>query len=183
MARKESVTKNIIIETAFQMTREEGFSLVTARRLANRIGCSTQPIFRVYENMGELKNEIFIKSKYFFESFYDDYPKTSTVPFENLGLAYIQFAEKESKLFQLLFLSEDRVEKNLYELLNGNKGAVKKEIQRAAEAGCKDPSNLFMKMWIFIHGAACMSITGDYDLSVEETADLLVESYLAYSRN
>ena len=22
-----------------------------------------------------------------------------------------------------------------------------------------------MKMWIFIHGAACMSLTGDYDLT------------------
>lgn len=183
MARKETVTKKIIIESAFQIAREEGFSLVTARRLANKIGCSTQPIFRVYENMNELGSEIFIKAINYFEAFYEEYPKTSSVPFENLGLAYIQFAGKESKLFQLLFLSEDRTEKSLYELLNGNRGAVKREIQKAADAGCQNPSNLFMKMWIFIHGAACMTITGDYDLSEQETADLLKESYLAYVRN
>lgn len=183
MARKETVTKNIIIESAFQITREEGFSLVTARRLANRIGCSTQPIFRVYENMNELGNEIFLKAMNYFEDYYEKYPKNSSVPFEDLGLAYIQFAGKESKLFQLLFLSEDRVEKSLYELLNGSKGAVKKEIQKASDAGCQNPSNLFMKMWIFIHGAACMTITGDYDLSEIETADLLTESYLAYVQN
>ena len=34
-------------------------------------------------------------------------------------------------------------------------------------------SGLFMKMWIFIHGCACMVLTGDYDLTKEETLDLL----------
>ena len=34
-----------------------------------------------------------------------------------------------------------------------------------------------MKMWIFIHGAACMTITGDYDLPEAETKRLLLESY------
>ena len=28
-----------------------------------------------------------------------------------------------------------------------------------------------MKMWIFIHGCACMVLTGDYDLTEEETID------------
>ena len=37
-----------------------------------------------------------------------------------------------------------------------------------------------MKMWIFIHGAACMTLTGDYDLSEEETIQMLKDSYQAY---
>ena len=51
MARKESVTKNMILETAVQLAKEEGIENVTARKLANKIGCSTQPIFRVYANL------------------------------------------------------------------------------------------------------------------------------------
>ncbi len=34
-----------------------------------------------------------------------------------------------------------------------------------------------MKMWIFIHGCACMVLTGDYDLTEEETIDLLEDIY------
>ena len=38
-----------------------------------------------------------------------------------------------------------------------------------------------MKMWIFIHGAACMSLTGDYDLSDRESLELLERSYRAFA--
>ena len=34
-----------------------------------------------------------------------------------------------------------------------------------------------MRMWIFIHGAACMSLTDDYDLPESETEKLLEEFY------
>ena len=37
-----------------------------------------------------------------------------------------------------------------------------------------------MKMWIFIHGSACMSITGDYDLDMEETKQLLRTVYKGF---
>lgn len=62
MARKESVTKNMILETAVQLAKEEGIENVTARKLANKIGCSTQPIFRVYANMTELYTEVYQKA-------------------------------------------------------------------------------------------------------------------------
>lgn len=84
---------------------------------------------------------------------------------------------KEPSLFRVLFLSKERYGQSLYELLNGQDGKFKTEIARAQEAGAKDPGELFMKMWIFIHGAACMTITGDYDLPEAETKRLLLESY------
>ena len=64
---------------------------------------------------------------------------------------------------------------------NGNSGNVVYEINLARVQGCANPSDIFMKMWIFIHGAACMSLTGDFDLSEAETEKLLVDSYKAYA--
>ena len=40
---------------------------------------------------------------------------------------------------------------------------------------------MFMKMWIFIHGMACMTITGDYDLGITETVQLLKEAYQSFA--
>ena len=54
MARKETITKNDILNAAFEMARTEGVGQVSARTLAAKAGCSTQPIFRVYKNMEEL---------------------------------------------------------------------------------------------------------------------------------
>ena len=80
-------------------------------------------------------------------------------------------------MFQLLFLSEVSGKKSLYEILNGERGNVLFEINRAAAEGCKDPQGMFMRMWLFIHGAACMSLTGDYDLSDVETRRMLEQEY------
>ncbi len=189
MARTESVTREDILNTAFAMAREEGAAMVTARRLAARAGCSTQPVFRVYNNMEELMEELFHKAADFFEEFQLSYsqscrqafPRQYRTPFLNLGMAYIQFAEADKHLFELLFLSPKRYGKTLYDLVNGRKGVIVKEVAKAADNGCRNPGGLFMKMWIFIHGAACMALTGDYDLTAEETADLLEDSYKAFS--
>ena len=162
MARKEMITIDKILDTAFAMTREEGFANVTARKVAAKAGCSTQPIFRVYKNMEELWD----------------------APFANLGMAYIAFAREERHLFELLFVSDNQdgkhKKKSMYEILNGDAGNVVYEINLARVAGCPDPGDLFMKMWIFIHGAACMSLTGDYDLTDLQTMQLLEHSYYAF---
>ena len=182
MPRKESITIEMLLSTAFELARQEGIENVTARKLTHKIGCSTQPIFRVYENMEHLYADLFVRVSLFFQNYYDNYEKSEKIPFVTLGLSYIEFAQSEPNLFKLLFLSKDRGEKSMYELLNGESNAVTNEIALAKQIGCDNPSELFMKMWIFIHGAACMSITGDYDLTNEETKDLLIASYQSFSK-
>ncbi|MCD7837162.1 MAG: TetR/AcrR family transcriptional regulator [Lachnospiraceae bacterium] len=186
MARKESITVDKILDTAFAMTREEGFGNVTARKVAARAECSTQPIFRVYKNMEELWDAVYQRAAEFFQNYYEMYPRVSRVPFANLGMAYIAFAREEKQLFELLFLTEAKEgmrRKSMYELLNGSNGNVFYEINLARVQGCREPSGLFMKMWIFIHGAACMTLTGDYDLSNQETMELLENSYNSFMKN
>ena len=81
MARKETITVARILETAFAMTREEGFANVTARKVAARAGCSTQPIFRTYKNMEELWSAVYLKAISFFQDYYGLYPRTGKAPF------------------------------------------------------------------------------------------------------
>lgn len=180
MARKIKITKDFLVDTAFEMTKEEGISGVTARKLAARAECSTQPIFRIYENMEELYADIFQQASVYFSSYYKKFPIKATEPFVNLGLAYIQFAQKEKQLFRLLFLPEKSYGKSTYEILNGEQNVVVYEIEKAKREGCSNPSDLFMKMWIFIHGAASMAITGDYDLNEAESKQLLKDAYLSF---
>lgn len=180
MGRKESITVEDILKCAFNMTREEGISKVTARKLAARAGCSTQPIFRVFENMEQLERNLFSNGVAFFEHFLEQFPKDSKVPFVNMGLAYIQFAVEEPHLFKMLFLSENLYQYSFYEILNGTKGNVGIEIAKAKMNGCENPQNMFMNMWIFIHGVASMAISGAYDLPQEETLQLLIKNYNVY---
>lgn len=181
MARKAVVTEEMLLDSAFALMREEGFKQITARKLAVKAGCSTQPIFRLYENMEQLIEQVYEKAITSFEAFYAAYPRWVEIPFVNLGMAYIRFATLEKNTFRLLFLSEHRGKKSMYELLNGKTGAVGREVAKAKEDGVSDPGGLFMKLWIFVHGAACMSLTGDFDLTERETLELLKDSYKAYA--
>lgn len=180
MARKESITKEDLMNAAFAILEEEGIEQVTARKLAAKANCSTQPIFRVYKNMEELIEELFGRACQFFEDYYASFPRQTVVPFVTLGQAYIKFAEEHKKLFEFIFLSPNRLGRSMYDLINGKEGNVSREIQAATGQGCRNASELFMKMWIFIHGAACMSLTGDYDLAEEETVQLLKDAYQSF---
>jgi len=176
MARTVSVTKQNLLDAAIELLKREGMESLTARKLAKEAGCSTQPIFRVYQNMEELNAEVFGIVAGMFSDYCASYPQTSNVPFVNLGLAYIGFAAENKELFRVLFVSDERYGKSLYELLNGTNGYLKEQITYAAMSGSSDPQGLFMKMWMLIHGSACMSLTGDYDLDTVATQKLLEEA-------
>ncbi len=180
MPRKETITRDYLVETAFTLAKQEGAQNVTARKLAAKAGCSTQPIFRLYDNMDDLLKEVFIRSCEYFQFFYEKVNKSHNEPFVDLGLVYIKFATEEPNLFRMLFLSDNRYDKTMYEILNGDKGIVGEQMNKAKAAGCSNSGDLFTKMWIFIHGAACMSITGDYDLGEEDTVNLLIDAYKAF---
>lgn len=181
MARKALITEEALLSSAFDLIREEGFEQVTARKLAAKAGCSTQPIFRLYESMEQLIGEVYARAIRYFAAFYHSHPGNSGYPFVSLGMAYIRFASEEKQLFRLLFLSQHRGEKSMYELLNGEDGTITREAAHASKMGCAKPQELFMKMWIFVHGAACMTITGDYDLTEAQTKSLLESSCKAWS--
>ncbi|MCR4764529.1 MAG: TetR/AcrR family transcriptional regulator [Lachnospiraceae bacterium] len=182
MPRKATITQKEIVGAAFKLTRKEGFEAITSRKLAAAAGCSTQPIFRIYEGMADLKKDVYAKSVEYYEEFFAAADKSHDIPFVDLGLCYINFAQKNPHLFRLLFLSERSEEtKSMYDLVNGDGGHIAAEISKASAMGAENVQHLFMQMWIFIHGAACMAVSGDYDLADEDTVSLLTAAYHAFS--
>lgn len=182
MAKQEIISKASIRLAAFNMAKEQGIYEITARKLAAYTGCSTQPIFRNYKNMEECLNDVYEDALSYFDEFYNSFEKSSHVPFVNLGMTYIAFAEKEPNLFKFLFMTKNTHEMNLYTMLNGRTGAVIKEMNSAKSEGISNPEAIFMKMWMLIHGAACMTITGEYDLSGVQTRLQLEDAYKAFVR-
>ena len=180
MARKESITIDRILGTAFEMTRESGIDSITARHVAEKAGCSTQPIFRVYTNMDELLAELFEKARKYYEDFCNSNHNTYDTPFVSLGINYIRFAKKEQNIFRLLFLSGNK-NHTLYELINGNENAfVMKEIKKIPNLNMDNVELIFTKVFIFMHGMAGMTITGEFDLTDKEAEDMLKDAIIGF---
>ena len=181
MSRKATITQEEIVNAAFKITKKEGFDKVTSRRLAAAAGCSTQPIFRIYDNMDELKKDVVAKAVAYFEDFCRGIATRHETPFVDLGLSYITFAQKNPNLFKLLFVSEANEGASMYDVVNGSDENVVREVSKAKSQGVPDAEQLFMKMWIFIHGAGCMAVTGDYDLDEAASVEMLESAYKAFS--
>ena len=56
MVRTQPVQRSQIIDGAYQLIINEGFKKFHARNIAQHIACSTQPIYREFANLAELKS-------------------------------------------------------------------------------------------------------------------------------
>ena len=59
MSTKIKVQKEDLIKGAVKIIRNKGIEELSARNLAKIVGCSTQPIFRLFENMEDLKSNVY----------------------------------------------------------------------------------------------------------------------------
>ena len=58
MPRNYLFTREQIVENGLNLVREKGFESLTARSLGERMNSSSKPIFSLFKNMDELKQEI-----------------------------------------------------------------------------------------------------------------------------
>lgn len=177
MPPKEKVSKACVQNTAFAMTREYGFREVTARKLAERLGCSTQPIFRAYENMDELREDLFYMSMHFF---IEEMLKTKgkTPAYLGLALSYIELANSEKNLFELIASVDDFGTQTIDEFIKTSEGElIYKKVIGNAELPDKKKKELFMMFWMFVHGMASLTAGNRLSLNDREIKSLITKTY------
>ena len=58
MPRSYMFTKEQVLDAAIELTREKGFSAVSARSLGEQLGTTSRPIFSHFENMADVQKGI-----------------------------------------------------------------------------------------------------------------------------
>lgn len=188
----------MILEQAFLMARENGFESVTARGLAEKLNCSTQPIFRVYENMEMLRLDLCLKSQEFFTAAMQDYAMKQAKEtkskkdkgrsvFLKMGMAYITLAKEEHHLFQLLCsdVSLDTTYEaeagTIDEFINAHPDfEIFKELPAIASLSYEKRNELFTMIWIFTNGLAAAVANHKVRVTDEEIEILLQKAYDAF---
>jgi AcrR family transcriptional regulator len=160
------LTRLQILDKAFDMMREIGFDGLTARGLAQALGCSTQPIFRLFGSMDGLKHALYDKTREFFGT-YMAQPMEGAPLFLSMGLRYVELARKESHLFRLMCMSDCFHLDSLFDMTRGVK--------------LQDPK-LLAKVWIFTHGIASIVATNSTAIPEDEIRTLLIDAYTAFLR-
>ena len=104
MPPKPKYTKEEIVDAAFELAREKGIDAVVAREVGKRLNTSSTPIFTVFDNMEELKNEVFQRAKNMFIQYMDDVLEYQPA-FKEFGMRWVRFAKEEPNLYSFLFLN------------------------------------------------------------------------------
>ena len=84
-----------------------GIDALTAKSLGAALSSSARPIFTVFNNMKEVQDAVRAAAMHRFESYAEQ--KLPDMPlFKQVGMQMVLFGAKEPKLYQLLFMQENR---------------------------------------------------------------------------
>lgn len=175
MARRKTITRDQILNAAYDVVATEGFSRFTARNIASKMKCSTQPIYLEFKNMDDLKEALFDKIHTYLATDVFPVPHTGRTIID-LALNYIHFAKRENKLYRALYLEEygggQRMQEFSYHLFTD---AVKKdpEFKDLTE---EQIESLHMGIWIVATGIASLMSSGIIHPTDEQIEVLINDS-------
>lgn len=172
MARKKTITRDQILNAAYEVVAENGFSKFTARNIATQMNCSTQPIYLEFKNMEDLKQEL-IKSvleKLSDEVLSKEQTGDSLV---DLGLNYIEFAHKENNLYKSLFMENDFDGKKVHELSYEYFKNDRLNEGKYTDFTEEKKRSVYTGFWIIVSGFAALTSSNIIDFSKEDTIDFL----------
>ena len=179
MPPKAKFTKEEIVTAAFAIVRKYGIEALTARSLAKELGSSSRPIFTVFESMEELQTEVRNAAMKEFEA-YAESAAEYTPAFKQIGIQMIRFANREPKLFQLLYMQEHNDSKGFEEHLKylGDTGEVCLTMLEQ-EYGLKRTAAvaLFKQVWIFTYGVCVLCATGACRFEGAEIQEMLSREF------
>lgn len=175
MPPKAKYTREEIIQKAFEMAREKGIDSVVARELGKELGTSSSPIFTAFKNMEELHQEVRKVALKEFESYVSD-ALNYTPAFKYVGLKMIEFAMKEPKLFQLVYMREhdgSQTYAMLIDELGETVNVCIQIMQRDYDLTKEEAELLFRQVWLLTFGI-CVLVAGKIcRITPEEISEML----------
>ncbi len=178
MPPKAKFTEAEIIDAALEIVRKNGFSSLTARALGAELGSSARPVFTVFRSMEEVQQAVINKAKSLYSSYID---KGLSMPkaFKGVGTQYILFSIKEPKLFQLLFMREQKQISGITEILpiiDDNYEKILSSINSDYGIQGECAQKLYRHMWIYTHGIATLCATHMCRFTPEEISEMISEA-------
>ena len=168
MPPKAKVTREMILDAAFDLVRSEGQGALNVRALARCLGCSTQPILYNFATMEELTAAVYEKA--------DEYHTSCILPrgeagpdaLLRLGLNYVRFGHEERHLFRFLFESNRFGGMDLRGLMQGP--GIGELVDILSQGLCcerAEAERVFLAFFAVVHGLG--SLLANNAMAYDET--------------
>ena len=152
MPPKPKFTKEEIVQTALEIVSQKGVDALTAKELGDALGSSARPIFTVFSSMKEV------------------------------GMQMVLFGAREPKLYQLLFMQENRTAVSFDDIF-GELGPTAETciglIQETYDMCETEARLLFENVWIYTFGVGTLCATRKCRFSEEALGQMLSTEFQA----
>lgn len=177
---KQKITKEMIINAAFDIVRKEGVEALLVKNIAAKLDCSVQPIYSYCANMEGVKQDLIAYTAQFIREYIaaridrNDY-------FRSSGRAYLKFAKEEPNLFKLYFFREQPDVHTLDDLYrNESSPQVSSFIADSLDISMEKAKALHLHMIIYNMGISFMAASSNIDVEEEAIQNQLEMAYNAF---
>ena len=168
MPPRSKITREMIIDAAYEIVRESGEGSLNARSIADRLGCSTQPVLYVFRTMDEIRECVYQKA----DEYHSEY-LMQTGENTSIWKNYIRFSVRERNLFRFLFQSNafsGRIQgliddERLLPVLEAMSAQMGMEV--------KDIKKFFAAVYYPVHGIASLLANNSMEYDEEEFEAIL----------
>lgn len=178
MPARRKIQKKDIIQESVSIVAKEGINALNARKIAKKLGCSTQPLFYIYENMDDLKKDVMNEIVKIFDI---EVLKSETgqLEYKDIGINYIRFAKEEPELFKIMF--NRKINEGAFDFidLTGSAKTILETISKQTGMSNEDAKQFHLRMWLYVNGIASLAANQTVEFNDEEIAELLKDQYVS----
>ncbi len=184
MPPKPKFTREEIVQTALDIVSRKGVEELTAKELGDALGSSARPIFTVFAGMKEVQEAVRAAAMRRFESFAEQ--RLPGMPlFKQVGMQMVLFGAQEPKLYQLLFMRENRNAVRFDDVFGELGPTADNCISRLREEYDMSEAEaklLFENVWIYTFGVGALCATRMCRFSEETLGQMLSTEFQAMLR-
>lgn len=177
---KQRITKEMVVDAAFDLARDGGMEQVLVKNIAGRLGCSVQPIYSYCQNMEGLRQDVMERVKKFVHEYTEARTDREDL-FRSTGQAYVQLAREEPYLFKLFILHKREGISSLKELYESEAGTETAGwIARKLRIGTEAARELHLNMLIYTIGIGTVFAVTEPGIPAEEIFARQEAAYKAF---
>lgn len=177
---KQRITKEMVVSAAFEIARSRGMEQVMVKNIADKIGCSVQPIYSYCKNMEGLRQDVIEQVCCFMQEYVAAHINKEEL-FRSTGRAYIQLAKEEPHLFKIFILHERKGISSLNDLYKQEVGSnIAEFIANTSGISISQAKQLHLNMLIYTIGIGTIFSVTTPGISIDEIYEQQETAYQAF---
>lgn len=177
---KQKITKEMVVDAAFALAREGGMEQVLVKNLADRLGCSVQPVYSYCRNMEGLRREVEARAMEFVREYVAARVDEQDL-FRSTGRAHLKLAGEEPHIFKIFILHQREGISSLEELYQKETAPQMAErIGAQLKLGEEAARELHLHMLIYTLGLGTIFSVTRPGISAEEIVLQQEKAYEAF---